>query len=384
MAEHDPDSARQQGMNVDRPAVSRTTASAGSQSGMGVDVPRMVGEAHNPQGARRTSGLHVDGKNAFSDHPQDGHDVHVRDHTADNQSQPKGANKPKDFEGDGKEKDHFSHYCRPSASGLNVDSRNTKSSAVGATPQDHGVQETKSAIHVDKAGSVNRTRSGMNVDESSSSIVHLAEASHGIEDHTQVICSDIKGNRRDSDHESLVGKVKNVFRGNGDSATLKDTEVSSRGQVTEAQMVSDQPASVPLRSDNRTSSLAYGSSGAIETAHVSSRTDLPTIGSQPSFAGSASNTSTYESYSSSSSTAAGRSISTIPMGYDGPVPQVAPGEDIVWVRRIIQTDYYGDCNDEIAGKHSNGRTRRSSVGSFLDRIRGEGQHQGVDKGKQKL
>ncbi|KAK3844992.1 MAG: hypothetical protein J3R72DRAFT_436677 [Linnemannia gamsii] len=98
----------------------------------------------------------------------------------------------------------------------------------------------------------------------------------------------------------------------------------------------------------------------------------------------------------------------IPESYHGPVPNLQPGEEIVWVKTVTTTDYYDDnsppvvtnINNTVAAggpggnahpaplgvpanaAHDNSTQRRSS-GGFLDRLTHR-HHDNVDKGKQRM
>ncbi|KAG0045211.1 hypothetical protein BGZ83_009556 [Gryganskiella cystojenkinii] len=358
----DPESAPHQGMNVDRPSVSRTTASSGAHSSMGVDAPVLVGDSSDHPARRPTGGLNVDKKHASNTDPKNGHPVHVQDNndfensaSADSQLiaptiPPAPTNAKINQVKNGEEQYHSTHYRRPSATGLNVDARNTKSSSIASTPQVH---ENQSAINVDKARSADRTRSGMNVDGIATSSVHLSEASHDpeIKASKAGAATSIRSDRRGSDR-SLLDKVKGTFlHPEGDSSTYSQRDIVSSGQTAQS--------SGNLKT--RGNDISIGTAGVTEAT-----------GYQPS--------SAYGSSSGLSTFAGGGSLSAVPAGYDGPIPQVAPGEEIVWVKHIIKTDYY-----ENEGEVSGVTSRRGSVGSFLDRIRGGGDHHngGVDKGKQR-
>jgi hypothetical protein len=79
--------------------------------------------------------------------------------------------------------------------------------------------------------------------------------------------------------------------------------------------------------------------------------------------------------------AAGHIVTEVPADYHGPLPQVAPGEQVVWVKKVIQTDYYED--GEPVSKNNNLK-KRSSISRFMDRLRGRNSnHNNVDKGKQR-
>ncbi|KAF9100600.1 hypothetical protein BGX29_006416 [Mortierella sp. GBA35] len=102
----------------------------------------------------------------------------------------------------------------------------------------------------------------------------------------------------------------------------------------------------------------------------------------------------------------------IPESYHGPIPELKPGEEIVWVKTITTTDYYDDGNGNgtataptSATTHDSGNggapqpagmmemppsntvhdnsTQRHS-GGFFDRLTHRHHHDNVDKGKQRM
>ena len=385
----DPNSTRQQGMNVDKPSVSRTSASSGSHSSMGVDVPRMVGDTHDPHNGRRdsrSSGFNVDRKSALADHPRDGDEFHLQDQSGTSEKTATGTltatgTRTSDTSKNGEEKENVGHYKKPSASGLNVDSRNTKSSAVGVTSKDHGVQETKSAYHVDKAGATDRTRSGMNVDGLATSSVHLAEASHhdGITSAKDAI--NTSSVRRDSDRDSLYDKVKNVFHRHGDDNGSGYSEEVTAAGISGAH--GDSSIAGNASNVHGDTIVNVNSIKGKETSNASQTVmgnDRRQDAHSQSYSNGAPSDFSILGSSSDSSSEGGRLVLDVPAGYDGPLPQVAPGEDVVWVKRITQTDYY---DDAAKGEKPQGGTRKSSIGNFFGRIRGGGHHQDVDKGKKR-
>ncbi|GJJ77570.1 hypothetical protein EMPS_09929 [Entomortierella parvispora] len=380
VAGRDPSSTPQQGMNVDQPSVSRTSASAGSHSSMGVDVPRMVGDPSDSHGGRRgsrSSGLNVDGKTPLADHPHDGHDVHVHDQsvpfknkaTGAGASDETGVNASGDSK-DGEEQSHASHYRRPSASGLNVDNRNTKSSAVGPTSLEHPAHEERSAIHVDKAGSTDRTRTGMNVDGQATSSLHLAEASHhdGSSRAGEVAAAGVAG----------ASGVDTLAANSADPPGAEIHGSGLQGSGTPGLQGSD------LYGENRVnvnSAKGKGTGNVGQTVLENGQYQNTTTHSQSYSSGGEISDFTAQGSSYDPSSIGGRFVTDVPVGYSGPLPQVAPGEDIVWVKRIIQTEYYDDAVDVEQAPPQKGGSRRSSLGSFLDRLRGEGHRQDINKGK---
>ncbi|KAF9586710.1 hypothetical protein BGW38_007543 [Lunasporangiospora selenospora] len=75
VATHGSDSARHHALHVDIPSVSHTTTTRLTQTGLGVDKPRLVGQPRDPRVHRRSS-LHVDKVLPGTD-PHD-HPIHVR------------------------------------------------------------------------------------------------------------------------------------------------------------------------------------------------------------------------------------------------------------------------------------------------------------------
>lgn len=81
----------------------------------------------------------------------------------------------------------------------------------------------------------------------------------------------------------------------------------------------------------------------------------------------------------------------IPADYNGPIPQVNPGEQVIWVKTVGQTEYHDGAHDNTGSlmppaptQESGTQNRRGSVGSLLDRIRGRRTSAvSMDKGKQR-
>ncbi|KAI8605410.1 hypothetical protein EDD21DRAFT_363684 [Dissophora ornata] len=95
---------------------------------------------------------------------------------------------------------------------------------------------------------------------------------------------------------------------------------------------------------------------------------------------------------------ANRVASAIPVSYSGPVPQVKPGEDVVWMKTTTTTTFYsGDVNEDVTiqqqttpapnAQTQNGQThasaqRHHSSGGFFRRLMGR--RSSSNKGKQRL
>ncbi|KAG0246509.1 hypothetical protein BG011_002409 [Mortierella polycephala] len=100
---------------------------------------------------------------------------------------------------------------------------------------------------------------------------------------------------------------------------------------------------------------------------------------------------------------ADRIAPAIPPTYKGPLPQVKPGEEIVWMKTITTTEYFDDNGGDTARTDVMGEStmnnninnsanyqqsahdgpRRHSTAGFLDRLMGR-HHNSGDKGKQRM
>ncbi|KAF9196457.1 hypothetical protein BGZ50_000077 [Haplosporangium sp. Z 11] len=370
VAGHGPGSASHGAMSVDPPAVSLTATSKAKHTGMGVDIPKLVGQPRDPK-VHRVESLHVDRKGPAA-HPHNGHEIHAPhydqaletskegdfSHSASIQTSKdnnqvihgnyhhldqKSSAKAASIVNMNPYEAHMSHHRGSVSSGLSVDHPVVPTATLAGSGSSDNTNRNRppgiynSAINVDKAGASDRKSSGMGVDNPATVTHHMA--------HTQDPLSrsgksktDIKEKRTgdadssrasgskhypEDDNESLIDKVKGVFRRR--SSGMKEPR---DGQVIA-------PQSTSHRSSSSTSS------------------SLPPV---------------------------------IPDGYNGPVPEVGPGQEVVWVKKTIQTDYYEvSGEDAVPPEHGpyQESNRNSSSSSFLHRLRGRNSTS-VDKGKGRM
>ncbi|KAF9564207.1 hypothetical protein EC968_004601 [Mortierella alpina] len=403
VAGHGPESARHQGMNVDHPAVSHTSASKTNHSGLGVDKPKVVGEPRDPN-FHRTGSLHVD--KPTTAHPHDHHEIHVphydhgvseadddhhgapiqtskdnskvihgNEHHLDQNSsaEAKAAIDKNPFEA------HMSHHRGSSSSGLGVDHPVIPTANLAGSGSSDNTNRNRphgtynSAINVDKAGSPDHKRSGLNVDGPTAAVHHLATVKDPLSKSTKskvgmkggegpyskansatdnakmepdgVSASTSTSSKHypDDDRESVLDKVKNAFR--------RRSSVNTAGSKESFSANNKNRGAVALEKGNL-GTVAVQS----ETAPLHSTTK---ISSSPE-----------------------RNV-LAPAEYNGPVPETAPGEEVMWVKRVVQTDYYDGDEDRTGapvGEHKNRRPHRS----LLDRLRGRHPAPPMDKGKQRV
>ncbi|KAI7828839.1 hypothetical protein BC939DRAFT_443077 [Gamsiella multidivaricata] len=388
-----PDSIPHQAMNVDLPSVSHTLDSPSTRTGMGVDVPRLVGEPADPHN-RQKGGLHVDSGHKKI-HNADGHEIHVPHHHHDDDSElgssiqtskdnskviygndhhrtqnglpeAKAAINKNPFEA------HMSHHRDSVSSGMNVDhpvvptSKLAGSGSSDITNHNRPPGTYNSAINVDRAGASDVKRSGMGVDSPAVVTHHLAHAHDHLQNPARRSSSIFSSashksrssekklnsgssptgtnldNQVDGDREKGIGKLKNVFRRRSSSRTLDSVNSATKasGGVVASGLAQDATSAKQGPLSNSPSSLTHPFS--------------------------------------------------VPAGYEGPIPQVGQDEEVIWVKRIIQTEYYDDSgNDNEEGgtataevqHHESNQDSRQHM-SLLDRLRGR--HHPSVKGKQRV
>ncbi|KAF9351516.1 hypothetical protein BGX34_000517 [Mortierella sp. NVP85] len=371
VAGHGKDSTRHQAMGVDPPAVSKGVDPGIKHSGLGVDAPRLVGQPHDPT-IHRTGSLHVDKKDELAHghhfhvphihhHPTTKGDEHgapiqtskdnsrvihgnVHHQTGNTLPEAKAAISKNPFEA------HMSHHRESFSSGLNVDHPVIPTSTLAGSGSSDNTNHNRpagtynSGINVDKAGWSDHKRSGMGVDQPATThhIAHAHGPFHLFNKHktpTATASDDTSpghgsGSKHpEGDHESFADKIKNVFHRR--SATkVHDTPVANSAPIP------------PV---------------ATATGVQSADPSIP--------------------------------ATMIPSEYEGPLPEVAPGDQVAWVKRTTQTDYYDNENDEnedivasedIHHREPNQSRHRNNHGhrSLLDRLRGR--HPPADKGKQRV
>ncbi|CAO3569635.1 unnamed protein product [Mortierella alpina] len=406
---HGPESARHQGLNVDHPAVSHTSASRTNHSGLGVDKPKVVGEPRDLN-FHRTGSLHVDKHPAA--HPNDHHEIHVPHHDHDASAAAEGEHHGAPIQTSkdnskvihGNEhhlnqnssavakaaiaknpyEAHMSHHRGSASSGLGVDHPVIPTANLAGSGSSDNTNRNRphgtynSAINVDKAGSPDHKRSGMNVDGPAAAVHHLATVKDPLSQSTKSKvgteggkASDPKVNNTtskvqteadgvsaststsskhypDDDRESVLDKVKNVFRRRSSVNTMGSKESSSS-------------------KNNKSRGAVASESGIIGTAAVQSN--------------DASAPPTVKKTSSRSSFPEQKVLA--PAEYKGPVPETAPGEEVIWVKRVVQTDYYDGDEAQAGASIANHKNRRPHR-SMMDRLRGRHPAPPVDKGKQRV
>ncbi|KAG0089935.1 hypothetical protein BGZ92_003952 [Podila epicladia] len=352
-----PESVRHGSMGVDKPAVSSSYQHhhRNSSSGMGVDQPLLVGQPRDPK-EHRKGGLQVDTK-----HPDDTHhhEVHLpHDHkeeeakaAAEAATGAASGTSPLTGHGSISRKGR-----RGSFSGLNVDPAPAPSkqhAGHGSNEATHRSGSYNSGINVDKAGSGDHKRSGMGVDGPALSSYHMASTNdphllvsgHGGDDNR--INNNVGTEQQESvAHALCTGSDDGSFveargSGFGEGGTIQVNRYATSSQA---------PLTTTTASTTTNHNLQVGSS-----SHMPRTTD----------------------------NIAGHIVTDVPADYHGPLPQVAPGEQVVWVKKVTQTDYYGGSEKGS----ENPPQKRSSMGSFLDRLRrkstGNSNNNTVDKGKQR-
>ncbi|KAG0029586.1 hypothetical protein BGZ81_003600 [Podila clonocystis] len=338
-----PESLRHGSMGVDQPAVSSSYQHhhRNSSSGMGVDQPLLVGQPRDPK-EHRKGGLQVDTKHPDDTHHHEVHQPH--DHEEEAKAATTTGADPSPLTG------------RGSISGLNVDSAPTPSKKLagsGSNEATHRSGSYNSGINVDKAGSGDHKRSGMGVDGPALSSYHMA-ATH-------------------DPHLLISGRGNEANNTNSNVGMDEDEESVARALYTSPEDGSYMEAR----------GSGFGEGGAIQVNRYSTSSQAPLT--------TASTTTNQNLEAGSSShlprtidSTAGHIVTEVPADYHGPLPQVAPGEQVMWVKKVIQTDYYEDGEQGV----ENPPQKRSSMSSFLDRLRGRkstgsSNHNIVDKGKQR-
>lgn len=351
VAGHGPESVRHGSMGVDQPAISSSYQHhhRNSSSGMGVDLPLLVGQPRDPK-EHRKGGLQVDIK-----HPDDMHHHEVyQPHDYKEEAKatavalgPTPATERGPVSGKGR---------RSSATGLNVDQPPVPSKQLagdGSNETTHKSGSYNSGINVDKAESGDRKRSGMGVDGPALSSYHMA-STH--DPHLHVSGRDNNTNTTTTTNVGTEEEVMMPMLNTGQHGT---SFVEARGSGF------DEGGTIQV---NRYSTSSQ--------APLQPRTTTTSTAMNPSLeVGSSSH------MPRTIDNATGHIVTEVPADYHGPLPQVAPGEQVVWVKKVIQTDYYED--GEPVSKNNNLK-KRSSISRFMDRLRGRNSnHNNVDKGKQR-
>ncbi|KAF9429791.1 hypothetical protein BGZ94_009485 [Podila epigama] len=375
VAAHGPQSARHGGLGVDKPAISHAYPDhqqgdlSSSTSGLGVDKPRLVGTPHDPN-EHRKGALQVDTKHPADNH----HEIHVpHDNftTATNTSTPisTATTVPASgvgVGGVGATNVNAAPARLASSTGLNVDiasKPSKKMAGSGASEDTHKVGSYNSGFNVDKTTSKDQKRSGLGVDGPSLYNHHMVSA-----------------------HDPHLGtdSPRTVYSGDNNAEAEKRPAQVSAGMGN---------PSATMNSNSKNNNITSASASASTSTSTTTNTTTNAIPNQillgTAGTGMASSSKTISV--NNNINAGGHLITDAPLDYHGPLPQVAPGEEIMWVKRVIRTDYYDDGG--LAGApipepdiNIHQEPRRSSVGSFIDRLRGRDHDQrrpSVDKGKQR-
>ncbi|KAG0233302.1 hypothetical protein BGX31_004862 [Mortierella sp. GBA43] len=357
VAKRDKDTTGHHSLGVDPPAISKVMVSKAKHSGFGVDTPRLVDQPFNPK-THRMGSLHVDGKNAPAHPHDDGHNIHVPHHDHDPASDGECHGAPIQTSKDNSKvihgnihhrtgntlpearaaisknpfEAHMSHHRGSTSSGLHVDHPAIPTSKLAGPGSTDNTNHNRPRGIYNSAINVDRPGSP-GIKRSGMNVDGPATATHHL--------ASTHG------HFHLFGKTK----------TAPEDTSSNRPEHGHGNIV-DKVKGVFHRGHSRSSS----------------RDATPT-----------------HANISSSVPSTARTVE-VPEGYEGPIPQVAPGDEIVWVKRTTRTDYYDDDqNEEVPAStdlcqgepNQGGRQKKSGARSLLDRLRRR-RHPSADKGKQRV
>ncbi|KAG0196372.1 hypothetical protein BGX28_010227 [Mortierella sp. GBA30] len=318
---------------------------------------------------------------------------------------------------------HMSHHRGSSSSGLGVDHPVIPTAHLAGSGSSDNTNRNRprgtynSAINVDKAGSADHKSSGMGVDGPATAVHHLAsardplqkskikhkdkgknagkkEATLGPEQKENIdgvsssTTTSSSKHFPEDDREGVLDKVKNVFRRRtsvntlGSKESSRDKSVncndnnnnSSNSKGCASPDVGDVATAAAAVPPKNSLSLPATASDNVNTVHELDQSRQ--TGSHPD------PTAAAASSSFSSSRLSFDQPLFIPAEYSGPVPQLAPGEEVIWVRRVLQTDYYDDDREGDSRKGFN--EHRSLPRSFLDHLLGRHPAPPIDKGKQRV
>ncbi|KAG9066006.1 hypothetical protein KI688_001221 [Linnemannia hyalina] len=329
--------ANSHALGVDQPSVSSTskTIKTKTHSGLGVDKPLYVGVHDDPKTQARIRGsLHVDKEPVFSQHAlNDPNNKGQNSHTGNLVE----ANSVTDNENPAPLKDSVPPRRRLPNNGLNVDSPSVATSNIAGSGSTDNTNTNRpkgtynSGFNVDRAGHHDQKTSGFGVDKPAIVTHHLATAPK-LQNPTPIV--------------------------------PKTTTTNSRSR---SPTLNPQNSTIHPYSTTTTTSETV-----IDPAEMG-----PTV--------------TYQNPANLSTSAPVDPI-VIPADYKGPIPQVNPGEKIIWVKKtVVQTEYYDGPHDNTGStmppaptQDSGIQNRRGSTGSLLDRIRGRRSSVvSTDKGKQR-
>ncbi|KAF9546016.1 hypothetical protein EC957_010291 [Mortierella hygrophila] len=330
-----------QALGVDQPSVSLTSKTIKTQthSALGVDKPLYVGVHDDPKTqARIRSSLHVDkepvfSQNALNDSNNKGQNSYTGNLLEDNSVA--------DNENPVPLKDSRPPRRRLSYNGLNVDPPSVATSNIAGSGSTDNTNTNRpkgtfnSGYNVDRAGHHDQKTSGFGVDKPAF-VTHQLAAAPKLQNPAPIV-------------PGLNTKTTTTNNG------------------------SHSPTFNPQNSTTRPySTTTTTSETVIDPAEMG-----PTV--------------TYQNPASLSTSAPVDPI-VIPADYKGPIPQVNPGEKIIWVKKtVVQTEYYDGAHDNTGStmppeptQDSGIQNRRGSSGSLLDRIRGRRSSVvSMDKGKQR-
>ncbi|KAF9141481.1 hypothetical protein BGX30_004699 [Mortierella sp. GBA39] len=333
--------ANSQALGVDQPSVSSTSKTIKTQthSGLGVDKPLYVGVHDDPKTqARRRGSLHVDKEPVFSQNALNNPIDKGQNSYTGNLVE---ANPVTDNEKPAPLNDSLPPRRRSSYNGLNVDPPSVATSNIAGSGSTDNTNTNRpkgtynSGYNVDRAGHHDQKTSGFGVDKPAI-VTHQLATAPKLQSPTPIV----------------------------PGLNTKTTTTSSR---------SHSPTFNPQNSTIQPySTTTTTSETVIDPAEMG-----PTV--------------TYQNPASFSSSAPVDPI-VIPADYKGPIPQVNPGEKIIWVKKtVVQTEYYDGAHDNTGSltppaptQDSGTQNRRGSSGSLLDRIRGRRSSVvSMDKGKQR-
>ncbi|KAF9381840.1 hypothetical protein CPC16_009653 [Podila verticillata] len=345
-----PESVRHGGMGVDQPAISSSYQHhhRNSSSGMGVDLPLLVGQPRDPK-EHRKGALQVDAKHPDDTHHHEVHQPHDPKEEAKATAVALGST-PATGRGAVSGKGR-----RGSASGLNVDQPPAPSKLLAGNGSNETTLKSgsyNSGINVDKAGSGDFKRSGMGVDGPALSSYHMA-STH--DPHLLVSGRDNNCNTTTNNVDTEEEVMKPMFNTDQDGTRFVETRGSGFGEGGTIHVNRYSASSqAPLPPGKTTTSTTMN-----QSLEVGSSSHMPqTIDNT-----------------------AGHIVTEVPADYHGPLPQVAPGEQVMWVKKVIQTDYYEDGEPST---ENNNLKKRSSISKFVDRLRGRNSnYNNVEKGKQR-
>jgi hypothetical protein len=334
---------RSQALGVDKRVVSSTseTTKTQTQSGLGVDKPVYVGVIEDPlTQARRRGSLHVDKTPVFSqDALNDPKDKEQNLYTGDIvEADSVGGN-----EKSAPLQDTLPRRRRSSFNSLNVDLPTVATSKIAGSGSTENTNRNRpegtfnTGYNVDRPGHHHRNSSALGVDKPAIVSHQLATATKAKNPSPVVPGTNTKTTiTNNSNHSPTFDKLQN-----------------------------------PQNSTHPSSTTTTTSETVINPAEMG-----PTI--------------IYQNPSSLSSSAPVDPL-VIPANYKGPIPQVNPGEKVIWVKKTIQTEYYDDAHDNTgslvppAPTQDSGAQNRRGRGSLLDRILGRRSSAvSIDKGKQRM